>query len=360
MPDGVLTIHPDMETVMDTAVLNGASDIIITAGLPPMLRIAGALTPIEGMAPLNAEATQAMLLSLIFEQQLAKLEEQKDLDFSITSSKGHRFRANIFYQNGSLAAALRLIPAEIGTLESLGLPVILERFAAAKQGLVLLTGPAGHGKTTTIAALVNIINEKRNEHIITVEDPIEFIFTSKNSVIEQREVHRDTPSFAQALRAVFREDPNVVVVGEMRDAETVEAALTIAETGHLVFASLHTSDAAQTADRIISIFPDNQREQIKTVLAASLLGVTSQRLVPRADGKGRVPAVEIMLATPAVRNLIREGKTHLLPNTIATSTEEGMISLDRALSELVQKGTVKYEDAELFSTDPKTFAKMIF
>jgi len=360
MPDGILTIHPDMEAVMDQAVEKGASDILITVGLPPVLRLAGTLTPVAEMAVLTPEATQAMLLSLISDMQVSRLEEQRDIDFSVTSSKGGRFRVNLFYQNGSLAAALRLIPSVTGTLESLGLPVILQRFASAKQGLVLMTGPAGHGKTTTIAALLDLINSTRNEHIITVEDPIEFIHSSKSCVVEQREVHRDTTSFASALRAVFREDPNVVVVGEMRDAETVEAALTIAETGHLVFASLHTSDAAQTADRIITIFPDTQQQQIRNVLAASLLGVTCQRLVPRADGKGRIPAVEIMIANPAVRNLIREGKTHLLPNTIATATEEGMISLDRALAELVQKGTVKYEDAELFSSDPKTFAKMIF
>ena len=205
MPDGtILSIHPDMETIMDTAVQKGASDILITVGLPPILRVSGTLTPIE-MAVLTADATQAMLMSLITDVQVAKLEEFKDLDFSVTSSKGGRFRVNLFYQNGSLAAAFRLIPSEIGNLEALGLPVILERFSSAKQGLVLITGPAGHGKTTTISALVNLINTTRNEHIITVEDPIEFIYTSKLSVIEQREVHRDTPSFAQALRAVFRD-----------------------------------------------------------------------------------------------------------------------------------------------------------
>lgn len=355
-------LNPEMQRLMDLAVERGASDILLSVGAVPTLRISGVLTPlVDEFPPLVPEVAQAMILPLMTDAQLAKLEEEREFDFSYAESSGKgRFRVNVFYQRGYLSAALRLIPSEVATLRDLNLPVILERFTRATQGLFLITGPAGHGKTTTLASLLDIINTTRAEHIITIEDPIEFIFTNKKSLIEQREVHRDTLTFANALVAVLRQDPNVVLIGEMRDLPTIEAALTIAETGHLVFASIHTNNAAQAADRIISVFPSAQQQQVRTVLANVLLGVVSQRLIPRADGKGRVPAVEIMTATPAVKNLIREGKTHLLPNTIATSTEEGMISMDRALAELVKRGEISYESAEAWATDPKTLAKLIY
>ena len=355
-------LNSEMTRLMDLAVSRGSSDILLSVGTTPTLRLMGVLTPLTEEFPvLLPDVAQAMILPLMTDAQIAKLEEYREFDFSYAEPTGKgRFRINVFYQRGYLSAALRLIPTEVSNLRDLNLPVILERYTRASQGLFLITGPAGHGKTTTLAALVEMINQTRSEHIITVEDPIEFIFTNKKSLIEQREVHRDTLSFEDALIAVLRQDPNVVLIGEMRDQPTTEAGLTIAETGHLVLASIHTNNAAQAADRIISIFPSAQQDQAKTVLANTLLGVISQRLVPRADGKGRIPAVEIMTATAAVKNLIREGKTFLLPNTIATSTEEGMISMDRALSELVKRGDITYESAEAWATDPKTLAKLIY
>lgn len=357
-----VSIAPELAQLLDISLAKGASDILISVGAAPTIRVHGKLEPLtQELGPVTVELAQKMILSMLTQSQTAKLEENRDLDLSYVygGDKG-RYRVNVYYQKGTIAAALRYIPTQIPKLQDLGLPVILERFARASTGLVLLTGPSGHGKTTTLSAIIDMINATRAEHIVTVEDPIEFIHSNKMSIIDQREVNRDALDFPSALRAVLREDPNVILIGEMRDQETTEAALTLAETGHLVFATLHTNDAAQTADRIINIFPPFQQEQIKTVLSAALLGVVSQRLIPKADGTGRAPAVEIMVSTPAVRNLIREGKTHLLPNTIATSTEEGMISMDRALAELVKRGEITYENAEMWSQDPKNLAKLIY
>jgi twitching motility protein PilT len=290
--------------------------------------------------------------------QIERLRQRKEIDFSFGYQQ-MRFRTNVFYQKGYVSASLRLIPLSVKTIDQLGLPPILEKFTLPSQGFVIITGPTGHGKSTTLAAMIEHINSDRSEHIITIEDPIEYVFEHKKSIISQREVGSDTNSFGRALRSALREDPNVVLVGEMRDLETIEAALTLAETGHLVFTTLHTNSASQTADRIIDIFPPHQQQQVRMQLANVLLGVVSQRLLPRISG-GRVLACEIMLANSAVRNTIREGKTHQLPNIIQTSASEGMISLDKVLAELVSKGEITIDDALAWSLDPKAFKMMVY
>jgi twitching motility protein PilT len=347
-----------MEQLLNMAIEKGASDLHITVGLPPMIRVDGKLFPLANEGVITPELAQRLVLSIMTSEQAERLQQRRELDFSFGYQKT-RFRTNVFYQKGNVSAALRLIPVAIKSLEELGIPPILERFTEPSQGFVIITGPTGHGKSTTLAALIQLINSKRSEHIITIEDPIEYVFEHNKSMIAQREVGSDTNSFSRALRSALREDPNVILIGEMRDLETIEAALTLAETGHLVFTTLHTNSAAQTADRIIDVFPPHQQQQVRMQLANVLLGVVSQRLLPRVQG-GRVLATEILIANSAVRNTIREGKTHQLPNIIQTSASEGMISLDKVLAELVSRGEITIDTALSWAIDQKAFKLMVY
>ena len=351
-------LNPEMKKLLDHAIDRKASDLHLTVGLGPTLRVDGKLLPVEGGEVLTAEETEKLATSIMTEEEAESLKHRKEIDFSF-GYKDMRFRTNVFYQKGNVSAALRLITSKIRTLQELGLPPILEKFTNHSQGLVVITGPTGHGKSTTLAALIDLINQNQSKHIITIEDPIEYVFNHRKSMVSQREIGTDTNSFARALRAALREDPDVVLVGEMRDLETIEAALTIAETGHLVLTTLHTNSAAQTTDRIIDVFPPHQQQQVRLQLAAVLLGVVSQRLIPRSSG-GRIVATEIMVANSAVRNIIREGKTHQLQNTIQTSASEGMISLDKVLSELVSSGEITLDDALAWAVDQKAFKMMVY
>mgnify|MGYP000259319994 CR=1 FL=1 len=335
-----------------------ASDLHISVGRHPTLRIDGDLIPLVKKPIITPEDAQGLVLTLLNEEQKQRFLKEKELDFAYSYKDKARFRVNVFFQQGYMGASLRFLPFKIKTLKELNLPSVLEKFTQHTQGFFLVVGPSGHGKSTTLAALIDIINHKRNDHIITIEDPIEYIFTQDRCIIDQREVGFDTESFHRALRSAFRQDPDVIMVGEMRDLETISTALTAAETGHLVFATLHTNNAAQTIDRIIDSFPASAQSQIKIQLAATLLGVVSQRLIPRIEG-GRIPAVEIMFSNPAVRNLIREGKTHQLDMVIETSAEEGMISLNKSLADLVHKGEISLENAELYSLNPSELRELI-
>lgn len=339
-----------IEPLLDEVVKRKASDLHLQVGLPPMLRVDGKLGAVPGADILNEEAVETLVFAILDEDQKQILLKDKEFDFSFAYGDLGRFRVNAFHERGNMAAALRLIPNEILTIEQLGLPQVVNKFAEYPRGLVLVTGPTGSGKSTTLAALVDKINTERSEHIITIEDPIEFTHKSKKSVIVQREVHYDTYSFSAALRSSLREDPDVVLIGEMRDLETIAAAITIAETGHLVFATLHTNSAAQSIDRMIDVFPPHQQPQIRSQLANILMAICSQRLVPSIGG-GRIASAEILVATPAVRNIIREGKSHQLEAVIQTGAEFGMQSMDKTLVGLIQKGTITYEEARNFAVD---------
>lgn len=354
----VTTASARMKKLLDEAVTRNASDLHLSVGVPPVIRVDGKLMPVSGQELLTAQDTRKLTQSIMTESQLERLMARREVDFSF-GYRSMRFRVNIFFERGNLAAALRLIPKDIKSMADLGLPKILENFTLPSQGLVLITGPTGHGKTTTVAALIRHINDTRRSHIVTIEDPIEYLFDHNKSIIQQRELGSDTLSFGRALRSALREDPNIVVVGEMRDLETIEAALTVAETGHLVFATLHTNNAAQTADRIIDVFPPHQQAQVRTQLANVLVGIVSQRLLPRISG-GRLAAAEIMVANAAVRNVIREAKTHQLNNIIQISAGDGMISLDKVLAELVTKGEVTIDDALAWAFDQKAFKMMVY
>jgi len=338
--------------LLETVLINNATDLHLSVGVPPTLRIDSVLVPVPGQPALTKEMAQNLILALLKDPQREILLREKEIDFSFSYRDKARFRANIFHEKGNLACALRYLPTKIRTIKELNLPLVIEKFTEHSQGLVLVTGPTGHGKTTTLAALIEKINQERNCHIITIEDPIEYVHEHKKSIVVQREVHQDTHSFAKALRSVLREDPNVVLIGEMRDLETIAAALTIAETGHLVFATLHTNNAAETVDRIIDVFPPHQQPQIKTQVANVLLGVVSQRLLPQIGG-GQIVAAEVLFATPAVRNLIREGKSYQINNVIQTGAEADMVSLDKSLAKLVREGKITLDDALLFAIDQK-------
>jgi len=354
-----LPTDPECRQLLDLAISKNASDLHLTVGVSPVLRIDGKLYPQTDRPVLTPEHAERLIKSFMTEEQQQRFLEKKELDFSFPYQGKVRFRVNVYFQKGYIAASLRLIPKEIRTLSQLNLPPILEKFTLPSQGFVIVTGPTGHGKSTTLASLINIINQQRKAHIVTIEDPIEYVFDHGKCIVSQREVGSDTHSFARALRAVLREDPDVVLVGEMRDLETMETALTVAETGHLVFTTLHTNSAAQTVDRIIDVFPPHQQTQVRMQLANVLTGVVSQRLIPRVSG-ARIVACEILVANPAVRNLIREGKTHQLPNVIATSATEGMISLDKVLAELVSKGEITIDDALTWAIDPKQLKMMVY
>jgi len=342
--------QPRIEVLLEEVVKRKSSDLHLQVGLPPMLRIDGALIPVPGAEVLSDEAVETLIFAILDEDQKQILLKDKEFDFSFAFGDLGRFRVNAFHERGNLAAALRLIPNEILTIEQLGLPPIVNKFADYPRGLVLVTGPTGSGKSTTLAAMVHKINMERSEHIITIEDPIEYTHRSKKSVIVQREVHYDTYSFSAALRSALREDPDVVLIGEMRDLETIASAITIAETGHLVFATLHTNSAAQSIDRMIDVFPPHQQPQIRAQLSNILMCIVSQRLLP-AIGGGRIAAAEILIATPAVRNIIREGKTHQLEAVIQTGAEYGMQSMDKTLVGMVHNGTITYDEARSVAVD---------
>ena len=347
-----------IETLLEECIRQKASDIHIQVGLPPILRVDGSLTPIPNTPSLTADMVEKLVFATLDSMQRETLSKDKEFDYSFSFGEVARFRVNAFNERGNLAAAFRLIPSEMPTIDQLGMPQVVTTFADYARGLVLVTGPTGSGKSTTLAALINKINTEKAVHIITVEDPIEFTHRSKRSVVVQREVHYDTFSFARALKSILREDPDVVLVGEMRDLETISAAITIAETGHLVFATLHTNSAAQSIDRMIDVFPAHQQPQIRSQLSNILMAICAQRLVPAIDG-GRVVAAEIMVANPAVRSIIREGKTHQLDTTIQTGASEGMQTMDRTLAKLVQTGVVTYDSAHEFAVDPKEFERLV-
>ena len=328
-----------------------ASDLHFSSGHPPVLRIQGKLVPLVRLAKLTYKDTEGLARALTTEEQYQRFLQVKEIDFSYNFENKVRFRVNVFSQMGKTSCALRLIPTTIKTIEDLGLPPTLHSFTKPNQGFVLITGPSSHGKSTTLAALIDEINHQRSDHIITIEDPIEYIFKDDRSIIDQREIYQDTLSFARALRSTFRQDPDVIMVGEMRDAETMATAITAAETGHLVFATLHTNSASQTVHRIVDSFPSEQQQQIRAQLSGSLLGIISQRLLPRIKG-GLIPACEILLSTPAVSNLIRENKVHELPMVIDTSVEAGMISLNRSLAFLVKNKEISLESALGYSLNP--------
>jgi len=347
-----------LKKLLDFVVANRASDLHLNVGLPPMVRVDGELFPMASEKELDFAKTESLVLSMLNKEQKETYEKDLEIDFSYAVTEGVRFRVNAYYQKGSLAAALRLISSRIPSLEELNLPSSLLEFTKIRQGFVLIAGPTGHGKSTTVASLLNEINQTRACHIVSIEDPIEYVFESKKSTISQREVGTDTMSFPRALKSVLRQDPNVVYVGEMRDLETIQAALTIAETGHLVFSTLHTNSAAQTIDRIVDVFPDESQGQIRTQLSAVISAVISQRLLPSVDG-GRVPALEILTATPAIKNVIREGKTHMIDNMIQTSSEMGMISLERYLAQLVKKGLVADDVALNYAVRPSELQRQL-
>jgi len=340
-----------LNELLSVAVREKASDLHISANHHPVLRIAGRLVPLVREEILSAEDAQGLAFGLMTEEQRQRLNQEKEIDFSYNFENKSRFRINIFFQRGYISSSLRLIPTEVSTIEELNLSPTLHKFTKATQGFVLITGPSSHGKSTTLAALIDEINHTRPDHIITIEDPIEYLFEDDRSVIDQREVYQDTMSFAKALRSTFRQDPDVIMVGEMRDLETMATAITAAETGHLVFATLHTNSASQTIHRVVDSFPSEQQSQVRAQLSGSLLGVVSQRLIPRIKG-GLIPACEIMMSTPAVANLIRENKIHELPLVIETSAEIGMITLNRSLANLVKSKEITLENALNYSTNP--------
>jgi len=334
----------EIQKYLEYTISHNASDLHLMVGALPVVRIDGELRPVSGEDVLTSERVEALVFEMTSPEQKDLLLTNKEVDFSFALGEVARFRVNSFYEKGYLAAALRLIPVKIRTIEELNLPPVISHFAELPQGLVLVTGPTGQGKSTTLAALINQINETRATHILTIEDPIEYVYPVKRALIAQRELHLDTHSWEIALRSALREDPDVVLIGEMRDYETISAAITIAETGHLVFATLHTNSASQTVDRIIDAFPEHQQSQVRQQLSSILEGIVSQRLIPAIEG-GRVPAVEILTANAAIRATVRDGKTHLIDNIIQTSAAQGMILLETSLAALVKGGKISYEQA---------------
>jgi twitching motility protein PilT len=333
-----------IDRLLALAVQRGASDVILVAGSGIALRVKGSLTQ-PGGKPLSSEELRSLLLPLLTAHQAEELETNKSLDFCFVRGLIGRFRANFHFQRGTLAASIRLLPAQIPSLESLHLPLGLAQLAERRQGLILLTGPTGCGKTSTLAALLDLINARRRDHIITIEDPVEYQHANRSSIVEQIEVGHDTPSFASAVRSVLRQDPDVILVGEMRDSETMSAALTAAETGHLVLSSLHTNDTSQTISRILDIFPAGHQSQIRQQLSLALLAIVTQQLVPALDNANRYPAVEILMATNAIRNLIRTAQDHQIRSHISTGRSEGMMTMEQSLAELVSAGRIARDTA---------------
>lgn len=347
----------DIKQLFSEAIRLKASDLHLIAGFPPILRVVGKLIPVTGTSVLSPDDTQALAASIFSEEEKELFLTNKEIDFSVAYGT-NRFRANVYVQKGSVAADFRLIPERIGTFAELGLPNIVNEFVKLRQGFILVTGPTGHGKSTTLASIIQEINKTKALHVVTIEDPIEYVYPAGLSIISQREMHQDTHSWTVALRSVLREDPDVVLIGEMRDLETIQSAITIAETGHLVFATLHTNSAAQTIDRIVDVFPENQQIQIRLQLAAVIEGVLSQRLVPSISG-GRTLISEIMIGTPAIRTTIREGKSHLIDNIIQTSAELGMLSLETALANAVREGKISQDMAMSYALRPEELGRLL-
>ncbi len=335
-----------------------ASDLILTAGISPMIRVHGNLYQ-SGFPTLEPKEVKRLVYSLLNEQQRLQFEREKELDISLGMGIDHRYRVNVYYQKGCVAAAFRPISNKIPDLKSLGLPAVVYDLCMKPHGLILVTGPTGHGKSTTLASMIDLINNNKRMHIISVEDPIEYVHHHKNSIVDQREVGGDTLKFATALKYALRQDPDVILVGEMRDLDTIQAALTAAETGHLVLATLHTNDAVQTIDRVIDVFPERQQQQVRIQLSLTLLAVVSQRLLTNASGDGRVLACEILRNKHATANLIREGKTHQLYSVIEASTQDGMISMDKSLIKLYQRGHISMEDAQTHMRHPQSLLQYL-
>ncbi|MGB3911269.1 MAG: PilT/PilU family type 4a pilus ATPase [Pseudolysinimonas sp.] len=352
-------VDAELLTALETVVTEGASDLHISIGAPPMIRIDGSLRPIVGMEPWDRERVAAALYSLLTDEQQAQFDEVLELDFAFTLSEESRFRVNFYLQRGAIGGAFRLIPTEIKPLTALGIPEVVGEFAKLPRGLVLVTGPTGSGKSTTLAALIDLVNTTRADHIVTVEDPIEFMHPNKRSLVNQREVGSDTQSFGNALKHVLRQDPDVILIGELRDLETISVALTAAETGHLVFATLHTQDASQTIDRVIDVFPPHQQGQVRTQLAATLQGVVCQTLVKRSSGSGRAVATELLVMTPAIANLIREGKTYQIRSALQAGRAAGMHTMDQHLADLVNSGAVTYGAALEKVHDNEDFTRLV-
>jgi twitching motility protein PilT len=347
-----------IKDLLELTIQRGASDLHIISGLPPYIRVQGNLMPVESEAILTPDIIEKYVKEVLNQQNLERFTINKELDFSLSFSAKARFRVNAYTQKGSYAISFRTIPIDIPTIDELNLPKILHSFTNLRQGFVLITGPTGHGKSTTLAAMLNEINDNRSCHIITIEDPVEFIFKAKNSIISQREMGGDTHSWQIALRSVLREDPDVVLIGEMRDYETISSALTVAETGHLVFATLHTNSASQTVDRIVDVFPDEQQKQVRLQLSNVIEAVFSMRLVPTVSGD-RLVAYEVMLGTSAVKSSIREGKTHQIDNILQTSTDVGMNTLEMSLATLIKSGKITLETAQSFSLRPEELSRLI-
>ncbi len=347
----------DLSRIFETALKENASDILITAGAPPVIRINGELLPLK-TDPLSAEDTQKMVYDILSHEEIARFEADKELDFSLTLKEKRRFRGNVFLQRGRIGASFRLIADRIPSFDELGLPSVITDICMKQRGLVLITGPTGHGKSTTQAAMIDYINKNKQAHIVTIEDPIEFVHANIKSYIEQREVRFDTKSFASALTHVLRQDPDVILVGEIRDLESIATALTAAETGHLVITTLHTNDAVQSIDRILDVFPPHQQGQIKTQLSFALVAIMAQTLVPKAAGEGRVLASEVLINTSAVGNLIRERKNQQISTIIETQGKLGMHTMDSSIKELYLNGTISHEEALAHISHPSVLKKL--
>lgn len=347
-----------LKKLLKKAIQENASDLHLSVEHPPVLRITGKLIPLIKEEILTPEDSKGLAFSLMNDHQREEFLKKKEIDFSYDFENKARFRVNVFFQRGAVSVSLRSIPKKIRTIEELNLPAVLHQFTTKTQGLVLITGASSQGKSTTLAALIDEINHTSPCHIITIEDPIEYVFKDDKAIIDQREVYQDTLSFARALRSTFRQDPDVIMVGEMRDLETISIALTAAETGHLIFATLHTNSAAQAIHRIVDVFPAEQQNQIRSQLSSALLGIVSQRLIPRLKG-GFIPACEVMICTPAVANLIRENKIHEIPAIIETSRKANMISFNRSLADLVRKGEISLQDALSYSLSPVELKGML-
>ena len=352
-------MHFDFADLLLEVLERKASDLHITAGAKPMLRVRGRLTALEDYPVLSPQDTREVMYSILTNDQRQRLETDWQIDFAYAIPNVARFRVNAYFQRAAIGAAFRLIPHEIKGIEELGLPSVCSELAHKPRGFVLVTGPTGSGKSTSLAAIIDQINRTRNDHILTVEDPIEFLHPHKSCLVNQREIGSDATSFAAGLKAALRQDPDVILVGEMRDLETIHTALTAAETGHLVFATLHTQDAPQTIDRIIDVFPPSQQQQVRVQLSVALQGVVTQQLLPTADGAGRVAACEVMIPTPAVRNLIREGKTHQILSAMQTGSTSGMQTMDMALATLVRQGKITQRLAEQRSSTPEELRRLL-
>jgi len=349
----------DFAEILSRMVAEKASDVHLSAGFAPALRLRGRVVPMEGHPKLKPQDTREIIYSLINDSQRKRFENEQQLDFAYSVPGIARFRVNIFFQRGSISAAFRHIPNELKSLDELGMPAVLAEFTRKPRGFVLVTGPTGSGKSTTLASMVDMINIEREEHILTIEDPIEFLHQHKGCLVNQREIGADASDFSNALKSALREDPDVILVGEMRDLETISTALTAAETGHLVFATLHTQSTAQTVDRIIDVFPPHQQQQVRMQLSIALQGIVTQQLLPTADGKGRVSAAEILIPTPAIRNLIREGKTHQIYSAIQTSGSLGMQTMDAHLAQLVRNGQITPALAEQRASVPEELRRLL-